>query len=101
MALNYSTEIVLDSLHQLEEIIQGKTHWNNIDLRSLLFEGCSNNSYQKLWFNEEVIDNALEEIRNDPNDLEYILEQVKKIAVYQFLKQEFPNRDYILVNVSW
>ena len=101
MALNYSTEIVLDSLHQLEEIIQGRTHWDNIDLRSLLFDGCSNDSYKKLWFNKEVIDDAFEEIRNDPDDLEYILEQLKKITVYQYLKQEFPNRDYILVDVSW
>lgn len=93
--MNYELIPVL-SIRELENVLYDKKKIVVNELRAILFnDQYVNDCYKSLYFaDDETIDGW----DPDPDDL---YEMKVRNSLYEILREEFPNREIIIVDVSW
>ena len=93
--MKFETAIVVD-YGTIEEAICEKYYIESFDLCPLFWDGeFINDSYKHLYFGEDCD----EQYRGYPWESEYEINL--RNLVRQFLREQFPGVDEILVNVTW
>lgn len=88
-------ELKTISIHDLRDAIEAQYDVYIENVAGLLFgdDGYTNDSYKKLYFNDEGWKDDLKD-SEDEDDIHTLL-------MLNFLSDCFPNDEYILVDVSW
>ena len=80
----------------LEVLLSEKANIDVCEIRSLLFyDGYVNDSYKSLYFAD---DESADGWKPTPTQIE---EMKTRNALFALLREEFPDREDILVDVSW
>lgn len=93
--MNYETAIVVD-YGTIEEAVCGKYGIKPFDLCPLFWEGeFVNDSYKRLYFGDECVEKYDGYYWQNEEEINL------RNLVRQFLRDQFPAFDYILVDTSW
>lgn len=100
--MEYTMKPVVDC-YELEEAVKIQFGLDQLDLGRACFEMCENDSYQRLCFDDEKVEELEDEISyaeeyNRP-EIEYLRQ---KRLVYTYLRDVFlPKYDEVIVSYYW